>query len=138
MSKAVFAVLPFLFFLPFARGQAPVPQSPTRDPENLITFTTWDAGIRKVNGHWELWVGAGNPVMIVFLAGSDKRPRAQPAGPTAPAQWFQPPQLHVNSTLAEPVTGNPMAHFDWRQAAVRCEKLDWQVVADGQVLAHFG
>jgi len=44
----------------------------------------------------------------------------------------------VNSTLAEPVTGNPMVHFDWRQAAVRCEKLDWQVVADGQVLAHFG
>src|SRR5436853_1040905 len=52
MSKAVFAVLPLLFFLPFARGQAPVPQSPIRDPENLITFTTWDAEIRKVNGHW--------------------------------------------------------------------------------------
>src|SRR5947199_270387 len=38
--------------------QAPVPQSPIRDPENLITFTTWDAEIRKVNGHWELWAGA--------------------------------------------------------------------------------
>jgi len=250
MSRVVFAGLPFLLFLPFARGQAPVPQSPTRDPENLITFTTWDAEIRKVNGHWELWAGAvklkelgnheadarevlrlirllnlnqlgtvgkplpvmeywlsdgrapqkmtrlntvglnlealqvvnnqgqwwliddsrpwftfgaqadearralaiiqkyqftdahyvgvGNPVMIVFLAGSDKRPRAQPAGPIGPAQWFQPPQLHVNSTLAEPVTGSPMVHFDWRQATVRCEKLDWQVVADGQVLAHFG
>jgi hypothetical protein len=275
MSKAIFSVLPFLFFLPFTRAQAPPSQNASRDSENLVTFMSWDAEIRKVNGHWELWAGAvklkelgnreadarevlwlirllnlnqfgtvskplpvmeywlsdgrapqkvgrlntvaldfealqvvnsqgqwwliddtrpwftfgaqadearralqiiqkyqftdalyvgvGNPVMIVFLAGSEKRPKEksnsmQQGGPPVPGgsktpprseratnepikgpgQWFQPPQLHVNSTLAEPVTGNPMVHFDWRQAAVRCEKLDWQLVADGQVLAHFG
>jgi hypothetical protein len=269
MPKAIFAVLPFLFFLPIIRAQAPVDQDASKVPENLITFNSWDAEIRKVNGHWELWsgavkikelgnreidarevlrlvrllnlnqvgtvgkprpvmeywlsegrapqkmgrlnalaldpealkvansqgqwclvddsrlwftfgaqadearralellrkyqftdvlyVGVGNPVMIVFLAGSEKSPKmrapvsggakgrgsedakgSRPPSQTEPAQWFQPPQLHVNSTLAEPVTGNPMVHFDWRQAAVRCEKLDWQVVVDGQVLAHFG
>jgi len=130
-----------------------------------------------------LYVGVGNPVMIVFLAGSDKRPNGPSAplkgggegvkrrggegirrskiedrgsgiensSPTqssslvprsppqeGPAQWFQPPQLHVNTTLAEPVTGNAMVHFDWRQAAVRRHNFDWQVIADGQVLAQFG
>jgi len=269
MPKAIFAVLPLLFFLSITRAQAPPNQSARQVAENLVTFTSWDAEIRKINGHWELWaggvklkelgnreadarevlrlirllnlnqlgtvgktqpimeywlsdgrgpqkmtrlntvaldpdairvvesqgqwcliddtrpwftfgaqadearralaimqkyqftdahyVGLGNPVMIVFLAGSEKRPPAHPsaqegdkgkggagakgshlAGGEVPAQWLQPPQLHVTSTLAEPVTGNPIVQFDWRQAAVRCEKLDWQVVADGQVLAHFG
>jgi hypothetical protein len=269
MPKAIFAVLPLLFFLSTTQAQAPSNQSASQVAENLVTFNSWDAEIRKINGHWELWAGAvklkelgnreadarevlrlirllnlnqlgtvgkpqpimeywlsdgrapqkmarlntaafdpdalrvvdsqgqwcliddtrswftfgakadearqalaiiqkyqftdvhyvglGNPVMIVFLAGSDKRPYAHPrapekdkgkggerangshaAGGDVPAQWLQPPQLHVTSTLAEPVTGNLMVLFDWRQAAVRCEKLDWQVVADGQVLAHFG
>ena len=298
MSKTIFAVLPFLFLLPFARGQSPPDQNPSGVSENLINFTSWQAEIRKVDGHWELWagpvkikelgnreadarevlrlirvlnlnqlgtvgkplpvmeywltdgrtpqkmgrlnsvpidpdalqvancqgqwclvdegrpwftfgaevgearralqiirkydftdimyVGVGNPVMIVFLAGSDKRPKGQLStlkrgeeaekgrggegigrkiedrgssienlSPTpssilvprssslsspqgGPAQWFQPPQLHVNTTLAEPVTGNAMVHFDWRHATVRCQNFDWQVVADGQVLAQFG
>jgi hypothetical protein len=134
-----------------------------------------------------MYLGLGNPAMIIFLQGSDERPKSQPlpskgAGqgrkgrgsesiggiriedgrakhessrssifdprsaaspprplaPEGPAQWFQPPQLHVDTTLAEPVTGNPMIHFDWRQATVRCQDFDWQVVADGHVLAQFG
>ena len=298
MSKTIFAVLPFLFLLPIARGQSPTNQSSSDVSENLINFVSWQAEIRKVDGHWELWagpvkikelgnreadarevlrlirvlnlnqlgtvgkplpvmeywltdgrvpqkmgrlnsipidpdalqvancqgqwclvdegrpwftfgaeagearralqiiqkydftnimyVGVGNPVMIVFSAGSDKRPKGQLStlkrgeeaekgrggegigrkiedrgssienlSPTpssilvprssslsspqgGPAQWFQPPQLHVNTTLAEPVTGNAMVHFDWRHATVRCQNFDWQVVADGQVLAQFG
>ena len=298
MSKTNFAVLPFLFLLPIARGQSPTNQSSSDVSENLINFVSWQAEIRKVDGHWELWagpvkikelgnreadarevlrlirvlnlnqlgtvgkplpvmeywltdgrvpqkmgrlnsvpidpdalqvancqgqwclvdegrpwftfgaeagearralqiiqkydftnimyVGVGNPVMIVFSAGSDKRPKGQLStlkrgeeaekgrggegigrkiedrgssienlSPTpssilvprssslslpqgGPAQWFQPPQLHVNTTLAEPVTGNAMVHFDWRHATVRCQNFDWQVVADGQVLAQFG
>jgi hypothetical protein len=130
-----------------------------------------------------MYVGVGNPVMIVFFQG-DEKPRSQPLtvkggkdgpkgkggdgigglktedrgskignlltgrastgstppplAPEGPAQWFQPPQLHVNSTLAEPVTGSPMVHFDWRQATVHCQDFDWQVAADGHVLARFG
>src|SRR5206468_3185777 len=126
-----------------------------------------------------VYVGVGNPVMILFLQGSDNNrvgegakgrggdpirgmkieigrgkhessrssildPRSsatsvpRPLAPEGPAQWFQPPQLHVSTTLAEPVTENPMIHFDWRQATVRCQDFDWQIVADGQVLAPFG
>ncbi len=142
--------------------------------------------IRKYDFTDIMYVGVGNPVMIVFFAGSDKRPKGQLStlkrgeeaekgrggegigrkiedrGPSienlsptpssilvprssslsspqgGPAQWFQPPQLHVNTTLAEPVTGNAMVHFDWRHATVRCQNFDWQLVADGQVLAQFG
>ena len=58
MSKTIFAVLPFLFLLPFARGQSPTNQSPSDVSENLINFVSWQAEIRKVDGHWELWAGA--------------------------------------------------------------------------------
>jgi hypothetical protein len=261
MAKTVFAVLLFFLVAPIGSAQAPPIYSPASVKENLSTFTSWDAEIRKVDSQWELWagrvkikdlgnretdarealrlirmfnlnqrgtvgkplpvmeywlsdgrapqkmgrlnsvpidpdalqvvncqgqwclidpnrpwftfgaeadearkaleiiqkyqftdvlyVGTGNPAMIVFVAGSDKNSKSEIRNPKtvnssnfgfriSDFKWFQPPQLHVNTTLVEPVTGNAMLHFDWRQAAIRCEKMDWQVVADGQVLARFG
>ncbi len=102
-----------------------------------------------------LYVDPINPVMMVFLAGHDRRPKASPtimksavnssqqgfpgkAESKNSGQWFQPPQLHVNPTLAEPVTGRPMLRFDWRQAAVHSKGFDWQLVAGDKVLAQFG
>jgi len=98
-----------------------------------------------------IYVDALNPVMMVFLAGHDRNPKSGPTliktvesnpslkpGAQGPAQWFQPPQLHVNPTLAEPVTGREMVRFDWKQAAVQCRGLDWQLAANGTVLGHFG
>ena len=102
-----------------------------------------------------LYVDPINPVMMVFLAGHDRRPKGglsivKTGGNSfkqnssmnpetkGSAQWFQPPQLHVNPTLSEPVTGKEMVHFDWKQVAVQCKGLDWQLSANGNVLAHFG
>ena len=101
-----------------------------------------------------LYVDPINPVMMVFLAGHDRRPKGGPSiiktgnsirqnsssnsETKGPAKWFQPPQLHVNPTLSEPVTGKEMVHFDWKQVAVQCKGLDWLVTANGAVLAHFG
>jgi hypothetical protein len=258
MIKPIFPMLLVLFAPLIGRGQSIPVAAPTPVKESLLTFTSWDAEIRKVEGHWELWagpvkikelgkqeadarevlrliqilnlnhrgtvgkplpvmeywlsdgrapqkmgrlnsvpidpdalqvgncqgqwclidqnrpwftfgaeadearralqiiqkyqftdvmyVGIGNPAMIVFVAGSEKRSKEKSPDPSpignqlskGPAQWFQPPQLHVNTTLVEPVSGKEMFRFDWRQAAIRCEKLEWQLVADGQVLARFG
>jgi hypothetical protein len=93
-----------------------------------------------------VYVGAGNPVMIVFLAGQDPKPKAFPSNSSLAgdhkgqeaALWLQPPQLHVNPTLTDPVTGRELVRFDPRQATLRSQNLDWQLIADGQVLAHFG
>jgi len=102
-----------------------------------------------------IYVDPVNPAMMVFLAGHDRRPTISPskvksgansinqnssAKPESkgPAKWFQPPQLHVNPTLAEEATGREMTRFDWRKVGVQCKGLDWQLVANGTVLAHFG
>jgi len=258
MTRAILSVLLSLLVVPIALSQPLLGSELTPVKENLFTFTSWDAEIRKVEGHWELWadpvkikelgkqeadarevlrlirtlnlnqrgtvgkpvpvmeywlsdgrapqkmgqlnsipidpdalqvancqgqwclidqnrpwftfgaeadearralqiiqkyqftdviyVGIGNPAMIVFVTGSEKRSKEKPTEksaignqpPKGPAQWFQPPQLHVNTTLVEPISGKEMLRFDWRQAAIRCEKLEWQLVADGQVLARFG
>jgi hypothetical protein len=96
-----------------------------------------------------------NPAMMVFVAGHDRIAKGppsliKPAGSSVnqnppgkpdnkgPAQWFQPPQLHVNPTFAEQATGRPMIRFDWKQATVQTKGLDWQLVANGIDLAHFG
>jgi hypothetical protein len=111
--------------------------------------------IRKYEFTEILYVNPLNPVMMVFLAGHDRRPKTSPTIMKSavnssqqgfpgkpdnknPGQWFQPPQLHVNPTLAEPVTGRPMWRFDWRQAAVHSKGFDWQLVAGDKVLAQFG
>jgi hypothetical protein len=102
-----------------------------------------------------LYVDPINPVMMVFLAGHDRRPKGSLSiiktgdnsfnqNPSmspenkASAKWFQPPQLHVNPTLSEPVTGKEMVHFNWKQVSVQCKGLDWQLTANENVLAHFG
>lgn len=102
-----------------------------------------------------IYVDPVNPAMMVFLAGHDRRPKGAPSiikssgsgvnqsplgkpETKGPAQWFQPPQLHVNPTLSEPVTGRPMVRFDWRQATVQSKGLDWQLLSNGIDLAHFG
>jgi hypothetical protein len=115
-----------------------------------------------------IYVDSLNPVMMVFLAGHDRRPKSIPginstgAGKNStqspnqlqdtihqspltsdhasvgPAKWFQPPQLHVNPTLSEPVTGREMVRFDAKQIAVQSRNLNWQLIANGTVLANFG
>ena len=80
----------------------------------------------------------GSKLGNLFIHRSSTTSPPRPLAPEGPAQWFQPPQFHVNTTLAEPVTGNAMIKFDCRQAAVRCQNFDWQVVSEGHVLAQFG
>src|SRR5260370_11779474 len=58
MIKFIFVTMVVPFAASIVHGQSPLDQNPSGVSENLSNFVSWQAEIRKVDGHWELWAGA--------------------------------------------------------------------------------
>jgi hypothetical protein len=112
------------------------------------------AVIRKY-GFTEIgYVGTGVPVMILLLAGLDKKSgapgpvignSAQVAGKDAAYQkalaavaQLRPRQLNDASSSLLPQIADERVFFDWRQATVQLDHGDWKLIAGHLTLANFG